>query len=670
MSAGGKFVPDPSWPTILELATELWGQPTDWSHDRNEVRFGSKGSKSLRLREMVWKDHESGAGGGYVEMWRLARHGAPLPPRDIARPKPKPSPRGEVPPWENIGVIYQYHNADGDLVLDVVRTRTGQPRFVQRTPDGFRVNGEPKWRWSVKHIPGHDCLLYRLPGLRASGEETIWITEGEKDADRLHDEGLIATTNIGGAGKWRDEYAEEFRSKPCVVLQDNDQAGRDHTATVARSLVGVAASVKVLALSGLPEKGDVSDFLDDNGTIEELERLAREAPEYRPPDDPTTKPVLRLRYGFDATAAQPLGTVVEGLLHAGSVTLIYGPPKSGKSFLATDLALTVADKQAKEWMGHVIVRPGPMLVVACEGHAGFWKRTKAAAKERGWDRDTFPKGFILATGRPMLIRIDAHGMHYAPDPSSILEALEDAKRHGLDPVGIVIDTVFRSFGAGNVNASPDMNVYLACVAVLTDLAYAVALVHHEIKSGGTPAGSVSLIGGSDNIIHVWRETETGERRLWQLEMAKDDAETEPRAFTLEVVQVGLDPDGRKASSCVVRDAGSAPDASAKKKRGRPPAEGSSEAVLADLIHDKLCDLLADPREGQSVTLYPETAPIRAVSRTRLRNTINHAGILEPVEDEADRKRVTNSNRAKANRAINRLIRRKKVAANEQWIGLA
>ena len=28
MSAHDNFVPDPSWPTIVELATELWGQPT------------------------------------------------------------------------------------------------------------------------------------------------------------------------------------------------------------------------------------------------------------------------------------------------------------------------------------------------------------------------------------------------------------------------------------------------------------------------------------------------------------------------------------------------------------------------------------------------------------------------------------------------------------------
>ena len=178
--------------------------------------------------------------------------GAPLPRR---RPKNGNGRAGKVPPWENIGTIYPYHDADGELVLDVIRTLTGTPRFVQRAPDGFRANGDAKWKWSVKHIPDHDSLLYRLPGLRASGDATVWICEGEKDADNLHDELLIATCNIGGAGKWRAEYAEEFRGKHCVVLQDNDQAGRDHTATVARSLIGVASSVKVLLLPGLPDKG-------------------------------------------------------------------------------------------------------------------------------------------------------------------------------------------------------------------------------------------------------------------------------------------------------------------------------------------------------------------------------------------------------------------------------
>lgn len=332
------------------------------------------------------------------------------------------------------------------------------------------------------------------------------------------------------------------------------------------------------------------------GTIFHLadEARAKQGPDYQPepppwPDEPPQpeKPALRLRFGFDATHGEPLGTVVDGILHAGSLTLIYGPPKSGKSFLATDLALSIA-AGGTNWMGHRITRPGPVLYVACEGHAGFWKRLTAAAQHRGWNEATFPSGFILATGRPMLIRAEARGTTYAPDPSAILEALAAAKARGCNPVAIVIDTVFRSFGAGNVNASPDMNVYLAATAVFGDQGYAVALVHHEIKAGGTPAGSVSLIGGTDNLLHVWREEEGDDkdRRFWQVEYAKDDAETEPRAFMLKVLQVGLDPDGQPATSCVVTDSGSAPEA--KPQRDRKPRSAGSHTTRAFEVLMDLC----------------------------------------------------------------------------------
>jgi hypothetical protein len=229
--------------------------------------------------------------------------------------------------------------------------------------------------------------------------------------------------------------------------------------------------------------------------------------------------------------------------------------------------------------------------------------------------------------------------------------------------------VFRSFGVGNVNASSDMNVYLACIALLTDQGYAVALVHHEIKSGGTPAGSVSLIGGSDNIIHVWREDETGERRFWQVEMAKDDAETEPRAFTLEVIPIGLDADGRNAESCVIRDEGAAPDATPQKKRGRPRRQDSDQAILAELIHRELCDLLADPTEGQVIAFRPGMRPIRAVERSRLRAAINRAGIIDAPDDGEDPAKVAHANRSKLSRALNRLKKHGKIVLDDNWAGL-
>ncbi len=55
-------------------------------------------------------------------------------------------------------------------------------------------------------------MPYRLPELLtavAEGRE-VYVAEGEKDVDRLHREGVTATCNPGGAGKWRPEYARHF----------------------------------------------------------------------------------------------------------------------------------------------------------------------------------------------------------------------------------------------------------------------------------------------------------------------------------------------------------------------------------------------------------------------------------------------------------------------------
>ncbi len=43
---------------------------------------------------------------------------------------------------------------------------------------------------------------------------------------------------------------------------DNDQKGRDHGQVVGAALASVAREVKLLALPGLPEKGDLWDWID------------------------------------------------------------------------------------------------------------------------------------------------------------------------------------------------------------------------------------------------------------------------------------------------------------------------------------------------------------------------------------------------------------------------
>jgi len=108
----------------------------------------------------------------------------------------------------------------------------------------------------------------------------VYIAEGEKDVDNLRRLGVIATTSPGGAAKpggrskWRPEFARHLAGFDIVILPDTDDAGWAHADTIASSLAGIAASVCVLRLSGLPPKGDVSDWITAGGTRDQLEKLA------------------------------------------------------------------------------------------------------------------------------------------------------------------------------------------------------------------------------------------------------------------------------------------------------------------------------------------------------------------------------------------------------------
>jgi putative DNA primase/helicase len=141
---------------------------------------------------------------------------------------------------KKIIAAYPYHDSDGVLVYEVCRY---QPKgFRQRRPDG-----SGGYIWSMEGITR---ILYRVPELLNSAEDRpddwVFICEGEKDVDALRVAGLIATCNVGGAGKWRDEYSEVLRGRRVCIIADRDEPGRKHAQAVAASLHGIVAEVKVI----------------------------------------------------------------------------------------------------------------------------------------------------------------------------------------------------------------------------------------------------------------------------------------------------------------------------------------------------------------------------------------------------------------------------------------
>jgi len=201
----------------------------------------------------------------------------------------KPARRGKP----EIVATYDYHDADGNVVFQVVRFTPKD--FRQRRPDG---NGH--WVWGLSageyaQSQGGDWYrakpestgtrrkfdavtrpLYRLPEVLEAIQlrKNLFLVEGEKDADALRALGLRATTNAMGAAKWSREYSRVLANASAVIIiPDNDEPGRHH-AELLRSQLSNAV---ILELPGLPPKGDVSDWLAAGHTRDELVSLAREA---------------------------------------------------------------------------------------------------------------------------------------------------------------------------------------------------------------------------------------------------------------------------------------------------------------------------------------------------------------------------------------------------------
>ena len=88
---------------------------------------------------------------------------------------------------------------------------------------------------------------------------TAFVTEGEKDADRVASLGHCTTT--AAAGKWTADCVTALAGRDVIVLEDNDRAGRAKALAAAKALHGTAKTIRVVSLPGLGEREDVSDWL-------------------------------------------------------------------------------------------------------------------------------------------------------------------------------------------------------------------------------------------------------------------------------------------------------------------------------------------------------------------------------------------------------------------------
>lgn len=192
---------------------------------------------------------------------------------------------------------YSYTDRDGAPIFQVVRYVPKD--FRQRRPDG-----KGGWDWTQ----GNRRVLYRWPDLVKFPDGTLFVCEGEKDADQLAALGHCATTVA--AGNWDGVDISDVAGRDVIVIEDADKAGVEKAHKAATRLRAVAATVRIVRLPGHEHTAakhgkDVSNWLDENElNKDELAEVCLGAPLWNGDAAPsalgewdagwvTTKPSLR-----------------------------------------------------------------------------------------------------------------------------------------------------------------------------------------------------------------------------------------------------------------------------------------------------------------------------------------------------------------------------------------
>ena len=375
--------------------------------------------------------------------------------------------------------IYDYHDQKGDLLFQVCRTESKQ--FPLRRPDG-----KGSWIWNLGDVR---TTIYRLPRILEAIQEgqKIMIVEGEKDVDRLEGAAFYATTSPQGAGKWKERYNPMFQDAEVILIPDNDKPGRKHMLDIARQLYGITKSIQIIELSGLEEKGDLSDWFDQGNSANKLLKLIKETPLW----DPDVKEDVKMLSFKDLKSLiGPIEWTWKSWLLSNLLTILASEPGIGKSALALRLAATFITGQS--WPDGSRYEGEKGTVLWCEAEAAQGINLERAEK---WNIP-LDKIYLPPIGDPLQdIQLD--------NPLHRKAILKTAQRQEVKFV--VVDSL-RGSHRQDENASQSIEIVMWLAKLARDSQTPVLLTHHLRKRGNHDGKEITLdrLRGSSAIVQPAR----------------------------------------------------------------------------------------------------------------------------------------------------------------------
>jgi putative DNA primase/helicase len=511
--------------------------------------------------------------------------------------------------------VYDYTDETGALLFQVLRL--AGKRFLQRRPDG---NGG--WIWKLGETRR---VLYRLPRvLEAVGSgDTVYVCEGERDVHAAEGVGVVATTNPGGAGKWRDEFALELQGASIVLVADNDEPGLRHAREVACSLEGTAATVDLV---GPLEGKDLADHLAAGLTLEQLEPLTLDWIETQLATAEADDVLARENLPGIAHAREGATVTWERLSEIDMRSIVF----ADKPLLQADAFHLVAGRKG---MGK-----GTLLAcwAACvtRGELGGKRNVVWIGSEDSAAIDIKPR-LVAARGDPARVLIVKSGWIQLPrDIDEISRAMTDLGEVGM----VVVDPVGNHIAGKESNSETDIRDAIAPLNTLADehgcMVFGVRHLSEKECSRGVLAailGSSAWVQVPRAVLAVARDNEDPQISHVQCVAGNRlPADTPGRMFRIEGV---LLPGLENEVTCAVWMGESTKDVETILSAGseKPPSKSKAAREL-------ILDILDAEGEQESDTLdarVAREAGIAAKTVQNIRSALRAEGLVKPRKQTSE-----------------------------------
>jgi hypothetical protein len=277
---------------------------------------------------------------------------------------------------------------------------------------------------------------------------------------------------------------------------------------------------------------------------------------------------------------EPIQFLIDGLLPQGSLSMLFGDPGCGKSFVAIDIAMCIAT--GSSFHGKLVTR-GTVIYIAGEGYYGLTQRAWAWA---AYKEIPIEDAEIYISRTSVDIPDDDAREKLTSEIHSLIG--DNGK-----PELIVLDTVARNFGGNDENSTKDMSAFITAVdAINAEFDCATLLVHHTGHADKSRArGAIALKGALDT---EYRLSKNDAFLTLECTKAKDFEEPKGMRFMLQPLELQTGEEIIESTIIKLRD-----DAFERKRLTK------TDQRYRRSFFDAYDHIYADRQPGQTLSLHLE-----------------------------------------------------------------